>query len=71
MLLVVNASSFSPMNLVKIDIRPPNKRVVINTTIRVELTIKPLLGDKEGRICKLKANAIAPILIIVIDNLYL
>jgi hypothetical protein len=51
------------MNFVKIDMSPPKMRVVISTTTRVELTIRPLLGDKDGRICKLKANAMAPLML--------
>jgi hypothetical protein len=51
------------MNLVKIDMRPPNSKVVMSTTIRVELTMRLLFGDKDGLICKLRANAIAPLIL--------
>jgi len=70
---VITDSSFNPMNLVKIDMRPPKSSVVISTTTSVELTMRPLLGDSDGRICKLKANAMAPLMLPLnhINNSYL
>lgn len=50
------------MNLVNIVISPPKMRVVISTTTRVELTMRLALGDRDGFICRLSANAIAPTL---------
>lgn len=50
MFVALGVSSFRPMNLVKIDIKPPKSRVVIKTTTRVELTKSPLFGEREGLI---------------------
>ena len=47
----------------KIDISPPNNSVVIKTTTSVELTIRLLFGEREGRIWMLKAKAMAPLML--------
>jgi hypothetical protein len=51
-----------PMNLVKTDMRPPNKREVTKTTTRVELTKRLELGERDGLIWRLRANAMAPLM---------
>jgi hypothetical protein len=62
-LLGFSISSFKPITFVKIDISPPNKSVVIKTTTSVELTIRLLFGEREGRIWMLKAKAMAPLML--------
>lgn len=62
-MLGLTTSSFNPINFVKIDISPPNSKVVISTTTKVELTIRLLLGEREGLIWRLNANAIAPLIL--------
>lgn len=56
-------STLIPINLAKTDMSPPNNKVETRTTTRVELTNKLNLGDNEGLICKLKAKAIAPLMV--------
>lgn len=50
------------MNFAKMDINPPNSNVVVRTMTRVELIIKLALGEIFLLIYKLKANAMAPLM---------
>ena len=56
-------SCFNPMYFVNIDISPPNSKVVTKTITKVELTRSELLGDRAGLIYRLKAKAIAPLIV--------
>jgi hypothetical protein len=47
---------------VKIDIDPPNIKVVAKTTTKVEVTNRPALGAYTAFIYWLKAKAIAPLI---------
>lgn len=51
------------MIFAKIGIRPPKSKVVNNTTTKVDVIIKPAFGARLGFIYKLKANAIAPLML--------
>jgi len=48
------------MILAKRGINPPKSKVVNRTTTRVELTMRPELGESDGLIYRLSAKAIAP-----------
>lgn len=51
------------MNLVNIGISPPNNKVVVSTTTKVELIIRLALGDSFLLIYRLSAKAMAPLMI--------